>query len=226
MLFLRSSLILCPRRLTAPGTICTAVSDLGHAPIDGEIYTGDVRSFIGGKEQNCGCNFLRFTSATEWNLGNELGRRLLGLLRSEACFFKCWGLDWSGTDRIHADFAVFQFHSPATREATHSRLGCGVDGKGWQSHHIRNGRIQNDRPSIFEKGKGFLHCKELPFRVEVEGFIEMSFGGRLDRCDFTPACIYEEYVDVTVFLFHHGIEPVQVLYARYVACDCRDVFSN
>ncbi len=49
----------------------------------------------------------------------------------------------------------------------------------------------------------------------------MSFGRRYERCDFTPAGIREEYVDVTVFLLHDGIEPVQILQACYVARDRR-----
>src|ERR1700677_2591482 len=54
----------------------------------------------------------------------------------------------------------------------------------------------------------------------------MSFGSRSKRCDFTPAGICEEYVDVTVLLFHDGIEPVQILKTRYVASDRRDVFTD
>src|ERR1041384_7746212 len=51
----------------------------------------------------------------------------------------------------------------------------------------------------------------------------MSLGRRFERSDFTPASVCEEDVDVAVLLFHDGIEPVQILQARYVACDCRDV---
>ena len=54
----------------------------------------------------------------------------------------------------------------------------------------------------------------------------MSFGSRFQRCDFPPAGIGKEYVDVTVFLFHDGIEPVQILEARYVARDRRDVSTD
>src|SRR6202030_4668790 len=54
----------------------------------------------------------------------------------------------------------------------------------------------------------------------------MSFGSRAKRCDFTPAGICEERVDVTVFLFHDGIEPIQILKARDVASDRRDVFTD
>jgi hypothetical protein len=54
----------------------------------------------------------------------------------------------------------------------------------------------------------------------------MSFGNRSKRCDFTPAGICEEYVDVTVLLFHDGIEPVQIIKTRYVTCDRRDVFTD
>src|SRR5579872_943057 len=51
----------------------------------------------------------------------------------------------------------------------------------------------------------------------------MSFGSRFQRCDFSPASICKEYVDVTVLLFHDRIEPVQVLQARDVARDRRHV---
>src|SRR5579862_2612754 len=54
----------------------------------------------------------------------------------------------------------------------------------------------------------------------------MRFGSGSNWCDFTPTGICEEYVDVTVLLFHEGIEPVQILDARYVARDRRDVFSD
>src|ERR1700722_12533793 len=51
----------------------------------------------------------------------------------------------------------------------------------------------------------------------------MSLGRRFERRDFTPASVCEENVDVTVLLFHDGIEPVQILQARYIARDRSDV---
>src|ERR1700722_764853 len=54
----------------------------------------------------------------------------------------------------------------------------------------------------------------------------MSFGCRSNWCDFTPAGICEQNVDVTVLVFHDGVEPVQILKARYVASDRRDVFTD
>src|SRR5450432_2594773 len=51
----------------------------------------------------------------------------------------------------------------------------------------------------------------------------MSLARRFERCDFTPASVCEEDVNVAVLLFHDGIEPVQILQARYVASDRRDV---
>src|SRR5215475_10992119 len=51
----------------------------------------------------------------------------------------------------------------------------------------------------------------------------MSLGSHLERCDLTHARVREEYVDVTMLLFHNGIEPVQIFQARYVARDRRDV---
>src|ERR1700733_3597871 len=54
----------------------------------------------------------------------------------------------------------------------------------------------------------------------------MSFGSRSNWCNFTPAGICEECIDVPMFLFHNGIEPVQILKACYVASDRRDVFTD
>ena len=78
-------------------------------------------------------------------------------------------------------------------------------------------------PPSLNKGKGLLRRKEQSLHVQVEGLVEMSFGSRFQRCDFTPAGICKKYVDATVFLFHDCIEPVQILQARYVARDRRDV---
>src|SRR6202035_4738631 len=47
----------------------------------------------------------------------------------------------------------------------------------------------------------------------------MSLGSHRERCDCTRTRVRKEYVDVTMFLFHHGIEAVQIFQARYVACD-------
>src|SRR5664279_3235028 len=51
----------------------------------------------------------------------------------------------------------------------------------------------------------------------------MSLGRRCERRDFTPASVCEEDVDVAVLLFHDGKEAVQILQARYIASDRRDV---
>jgi len=51
----------------------------------------------------------------------------------------------------------------------------------------------------------------------------MGLGSRFERCDFTPAGICEEYVDVTMLLFHNSIELVQIFQARHVARDRRYV---
>ena len=51
----------------------------------------------------------------------------------------------------------------------------------------------------------------------------MSFGRRSNRCDFAPASVCEEDVDVAVLLFDDGIETVEIIQARYVACDRRNV---
>ena len=92
-------------------------SDLRHASIDGEVHAGNVRTFIGGEEQDGSCDFLGLASAAERNLRGELGRRLFYLFSGEARFLKSWSFDWAGTHRIHADLAVFQFHRPAAGES-------------------------------------------------------------------------------------------------------------
>jgi hypothetical protein len=51
----------------------------------------------------------------------------------------------------------------------------------------------------------------------------MSLGRRCEGRNFTPASVCEEDVDVTVLLFHDGTEAVQIIQARYVTCDRRDV---
>ena len=51
----------------------------------------------------------------------------------------------------------------------------------------------------------------------------MGLGRRRERCDCPRACVREENVDVTMFLFHDGIEPVQIFQARHVAHDRRNV---
>jgi len=38
----------------------------------------------------------------------------------------------------------------------------------------------------------------------------MSFGRRRKRSDCPSACVREENVDVTMPLFHNGIEPVEI----------------
>src|SRR3984893_3238791 len=51
----------------------------------------------------------------------------------------------------------------------------------------------------------------------------MSLGSRRERCDCTRARVRKEYVDVTMFLFHNGIEAIQIFQPRHVACDRRNV---
>ena len=68
-----------------------------------------------------------------------------------------------------------------------------------------------------------LHRKEQPLHVHVEGLIKMGLSSHRERCHCTRARVCEEYVDVTMFLFHDGIEPVQIFQARHVACDRRNV---
>src|ERR1700722_1987423 len=51
----------------------------------------------------------------------------------------------------------------------------------------------------------------------------MRLSSYRERCDCTRARVREEYVDVTMFLFHDGIEPVQIFQARHVAHDRRNV---
>ena len=58
--------------------------DLRHAPIDGEIYSGDVRTFIGSEERDGSRDFLWIAPATHWDLRGELFDRLLGLFSGKA----------------------------------------------------------------------------------------------------------------------------------------------
>src|SRR4051812_26883297 len=51
----------------------------------------------------------------------------------------------------------------------------------------------------------------------------MSLGSHPEGCDCPRAGVREEYVDVTMFLFHDGIEPVQIFQARHVAHHRRNV---
>src|ERR1700683_4836990 len=51
----------------------------------------------------------------------------------------------------------------------------------------------------------------------------MGLSSHRERCDCTRARGREEYVYVTMFLFHDGIEPVQIFQARHVAHDRRDI---
>src|SRR3984885_13046532 len=51
----------------------------------------------------------------------------------------------------------------------------------------------------------------------------MYLGSHLEWCDCTRARVGEEYIDVTMLLFHDGIEPVQIFQARHVAHDRRNV---
>jgi len=59
-------------------------SDLRHASIDGKIYTGDVRAFIGGEERDCCGDFLGHASAAHWDLRGELCDCLRGLFSGKA----------------------------------------------------------------------------------------------------------------------------------------------
>ena len=54
----------------------------------------------------------------------------------------------------------------------------------------------------------------------------MGLGSYRERCDCPRARVREEYVDVTMFLFHRGIEPVQIFQARYVARNRRDISTD
>jgi hypothetical protein len=51
----------------------------------------------------------------------------------------------------------------------------------------------------------------------------MGLSSYRERCDCPRARVREENVDVTMFLFHRDIEPVQIFQARYVARDRRDI---
>src|ERR1700693_5866820 len=51
----------------------------------------------------------------------------------------------------------------------------------------------------------------------------MGLSSYRERCDGSRARVREENVDVTMFLFHDSIEPVQIFQARHVAHDRRNV---
>src|SRR3954470_22883906 len=51
----------------------------------------------------------------------------------------------------------------------------------------------------------------------------MGLSSYRERCDCPHARIREENVDVTMFLFHNGIEPIQIFQARHVARDRRNI---
>src|SRR6202171_3812428 len=51
----------------------------------------------------------------------------------------------------------------------------------------------------------------------------MGFSSYRERCDCPHARVREENVDATMFLFHDGIEPVQIFQPRDVAHDRRHV---
>src|SRR5579862_5925198 len=51
----------------------------------------------------------------------------------------------------------------------------------------------------------------------------MDLSSYRERCDSPRARVREENVDVTMFLFHRDIEPVQIFQTRYVARDRRDI---
>src|SRR3978361_1391626 len=51
----------------------------------------------------------------------------------------------------------------------------------------------------------------------------MGLGSYRERRDCPRASVREENVDVTMFLFHGGIEPVQIFQARHVAHDRRNI---
>ena len=54
----------------------------------------------------------------------------------------------------------------------------------------------------------------------------MGLGRHLERSDRSRARVREENVDVTMLLFHDGVEPIQIFQARHVAHDRRDVFPD
>ena len=51
----------------------------------------------------------------------------------------------------------------------------------------------------------------------------MGLSSYRERCDCPRARVREENVDVTMFLLHDGIEPVQIFQTRHVAHDRRNV---
>src|SRR6202044_1184833 len=109
-MFLRSRVRTKVREATAPG------SDLRHASIDGEIHTGDVRTFIGSEEHDGSSDFLGLASAAERNFRGELGCRLFHLFSGEARILQSRSFDWARAQRIRTNLAILQFHRPAAGE--------------------------------------------------------------------------------------------------------------
>src|ERR1700721_1829124 len=99
-MFLRSRVRAKVREATAPG------SDLRHASIDGEIHTGDVRTFIGSRESDCCRVLLGVAAAAEWSLRRESSSRLFDLFRWETYLLQSRSLDWARTHRIHTNLAI------------------------------------------------------------------------------------------------------------------------
>src|SRR6202035_2926448 len=99
-MFLRSRVRTKVREATAPG------SDLRHTSIDGEIDTGDERTFIGGEEQNGGSDFFGLASAAERNFRGELTGRLFHLFSGKARVLQSRSFDWARTHRIHANLPI------------------------------------------------------------------------------------------------------------------------
>src|SRR6266702_3968549 len=79
------------------------------------------------------------------------------------------------------------------------------------------------RTAVFEEVKGLLHRKEHSLHVHVEGLVKMGLSSYRERCDCPCARVREKNVDVTMFFFHDGIEPVQIFQARDVAHDRRNL---
>src|SRR6202161_320335 len=146
-MFLRRRVRTKVREATAPG------SDLRHASIDGEIYAGDERTFIGGEEHNGGCDFLGLASAPERNLRGELSCRLFCLFSGEARVLQSRSFDWARTHRIHTNLAILELHRPAASEAAHGCLASGVGGKGWHTQYVCDRRVQDNRAAVFEEGE-------------------------------------------------------------------------
>ena len=109
------------------GTLA-ALLDLRQATVDEEFNPSDKAAVAGSEEYRGFRDFIRSSHATERNAGDQALLKFLGLLRVVLHkSAQCRSLDWSWTDHIDADFAVFQVSRPGPRKRSHRSFRGAVD---------------------------------------------------------------------------------------------------